>query len=103
MTVDEKEYVDPIEAAEAADDNRVARCYDAFMEKYFVVSKRLGLTQALSKEMFYGFCARDIARVHYHKQGFGSGVFFRLHGGSVIDTAACRHDPDPVWYDATTH
>lgn len=101
--MDGKKYLGPFEAAEAAEAHLAAQCYDAVMEKHFQVKKELGLTQALSKEMFYGFCYRDIARVHFHKQGFGPGVFFRLRDGRVIDTAARRHESDPVWYDATTH
>ena len=103
MSVGEKKYLDPLEAAEAFGANLEAQCYDAVMEKHFQVNKELGVTQAPCKELFYGFSYRDIARVHFHKQGFGPCVFFRLHDGRVIDSAARRHESDPVWYDATTH
>ncbi len=63
----------------------------------------LGGTTASSPEDFFGFHHRQVQTVHYHKQGLGHGVFFRLHDSDVIDTAACRHESDPVWYDATTH
>lgn len=83
--------------------NFLAACYDAVMEKHYTVLKWLGWTEAASKEDFYGFAAADVVLVHGHKQGRGAGVFFRLRDGRVIDTEAREHDPDPGWYDKTTH
>jgi len=79
------------------------KCYDVVMEKHFRIRKGLGLTQAANKEEFYGFEYGDVVLVHFHKQGTGTGVFFRLRDGRVIDTGGQPHDPNPVWYDATTH
>jgi hypothetical protein len=45
------------------------------MEKHFRVKKELGLTEAANKEEFYGFEYSDVALVHFHKQGFGAGLF----------------------------
>jgi len=80
-----------------------ASCYAEVMEKYFRVNKELGLTEAVSKEEYFGFQDEDVAKVHFHKQGYGAGLFFRLRDSRVIDVAAESHDPDPIWYDATTH
>lgn len=80
-----------------------AACFDAVMEKHFRVLKGLGFTEAACKEKFYGFEAVEVVRVHFSKQGRGAGVFFRLRDGRVIDTAAQEHNPDPIWYDQTTH
>lgn len=80
-----------------------ANCYGDVMEKHFRIRKGLGLTQALNKEEFYGFDYNDVALVHFHKQGIGAGVFFRLRDGRVIDVGARAHDPNPFWYDQTTH
>ena len=80
-----------------------AACFDAVMEKHFRVLKGLGFTEAARKEEFYGFEAVEVDRVHFSKQGCGAGVFFRLRDGRVIDTEAREHDPDPIWYDQTTH
>jgi hypothetical protein len=83
--------------------NIEASCYDRVMEKHFLIRKGLGLTQAASKEAFYGFVSTDVVLVHEHKQGVGAGLYFRLRDGRVIDVCARPHDPHPVWYDATTH
>jgi hypothetical protein len=80
-----------------------AEVFGDFMDKYFRLSHRMGLTRAASAEGFYGFRRNDVARLHFHKQGLGSGLFFRLHDGRVFDVQARPHDPDPSWYDATTH
>ncbi len=73
------------------------------MEERFRVNKELGLTEAASKEAFYGFVAGDIVRVYFHKQGFGPGLFFRLRDGRVIDSGACDHNSDPILYEETMH
>jgi hypothetical protein len=80
-----------------------AGCYEVVMEKYFRLRKELGVTEADSKEEFYGFEACDVALVHGRKNGFGDGVFFRLRDGRVFDVWAREHDPDPRWYDQTSH
>jgi len=77
--------------------------YERMMEKYFLVNKGLGLTTASSKEEFYGFHVNQIWRVHFHKQGFGTGLFYRLTSGFVIDAAGRRHESDETLYDRTTH
>lgn len=77
--------------------------YDDILEKYFQVTKGLGLTEAGSKEEFFGFGTGDVVRMHFHRQGFGAGVYFRLRDGRVIDTCAREHPPNPIWYDQTTH
>ena len=95
---------DPIDIAEEQTRQIEVMCFDRFMERYFIIQKNLGLTQAHTKEFFYGFKAADIALVHYHKHGHGHGVFFRLFDGTVIDSAGVRHDPDPLLYDSdVTH
>jgi hypothetical protein len=78
-------------------------CYDRVMEKHFAVHKGVGLTEAESKEEFFGFKASEVEMVHHWKMGAGSGVYFRLRDGRVVDTSAQEHDPNPFWYDQTTH
>ena len=78
-------------------------CYDDIMEKHFRVRKGLGLTQAASKEEYFGFTCRDVVLVHGHKQGSGAGLFFRLRDNRVIDVDGQPHDADPLWYDQTAH
>jgi len=79
-----------------------AACYDAVMQKWFNACKALGRTYAETKEEYFGFEAADVARVHFSK-GKASGVYFRLFDGRVFDTGAREQDPDPDWYDQTTH
>ena len=83
--------------------NVSASCYGDYMEKHFRVWKGLGFTSARTKEDFFGFADVDVARLHFHKQGFGGRVFFRLRDGRVFDSTGQQHDPDPHWYDQTTH
>jgi hypothetical protein len=75
------------------------------MDRHFSARKGLGLTQAATKEEFYGFRAADVVLVHAHKNGVGAGPFFRLSDGRVFDVAAQRHTErtDPSWYDQSTH
>lgn len=79
------------------------KCYDDIMEKHFRIRKGLGQTQAASKEEYFGFSYHEVALVHSHKQGVGAGLFFRLRDNRVIDVLGQSHDPNPLWYDATTH
>jgi hypothetical protein len=78
-------------------------CFDVILRERFEVNKGLGLTEAASKEQFYGFEAGDIVRVYFHKQGFGAGLFFRLRDGRVIDSCACEHNGNPILYEETMH
>ena len=78
-------------------------CFDVILEKPSLVNKGLGLTEAASKEEFYGFGADDIIRVYFHKQGFGAGLFFHLRDGRVIDSCACEHNSEPILYQETMH
>jgi hypothetical protein len=73
------------------------------LEERFQINKGLGLTEAASKEAFYGFGADDIDRVYFHKQGFGTGLFCRLRDGRVIDCCACEHNGNPILYEETMH
>ena len=67
------------------------------------MNKGLGITEARTKEEFYGFRASDIVRVHYRLIGFCDVIFFRLRDGRVFDCMAREKDPDPALYEATIH
>ena len=73
------------------------------MEKWFQMSKGLGLTKAASKEEFYGFRASDIVEVHCKLVGICEVVYFRVRDGRVFDCMAREKDPDPRLYDQTIH
>jgi len=79
------------------------KVFGDLMDKYFRIASELELTEARTTEEFFGFHRNDVARLHYHKQGFGPALFLRLHDGRVFDMQARPHDPDRSWYDQTTH
>ncbi len=92
-----------VDAEDALTDPALLRACEFTMEKWYLMSKGLGLTEARSKEEFYGFRASEIAEVHCRVMGFGDTVFFRLRDGRVFDVAARQHNPDPTLYDQTIH
>jgi hypothetical protein len=96
-----KKRLAPLPAEETL--NVEAKVYGERMEMHFRVIKELGLTDAGTKEEFYGFHYNHVETFHSHKQGYGCGLFFRLHDGRVFDVQGRLHDPDPLWYDQTTH
>ncbi len=63
----------------------------------------MGLTQVKTAEKYYCFQARDVAYIHHHQQGRGSGLFFRLYDGRVFDAAGMLQKPDRDLYDTTLH
>lgn len=82
----------------------VYKVMDLILERQFQINKRLALTDAETREGFFGFTGRDVVAIHYTKRGFPfKGLFFRLRDGRVFDAAARPHEPDRCLYDATTH
>jgi hypothetical protein len=79
------------------------RCYETVMEKHFAILKGLGLTEAVTKEEFYGFDSSAIIGNYSSKMGEGAGIYFILRDGRVVDTSGRSHDPDPVWYNQISH
>jgi hypothetical protein len=77
--------------------------YRGFMLKHFQSARRLRKTAAHSPEEYFGFHSEDVEIIHLHLQGVGSGTWFRLNDGRVFDRFAQLSDPDPSFYDATTH
>ena len=74
-----------------------------FMRKCFRQGVTLGITEAESAEEFFGFEARDVAALYFHKMGYGEGAWFRLRDGRIYDRFARADDPDPLGYDQYTH
>ncbi len=91
--------MDPLQAALWV----LLQCIDWRMDKEFTHNKIMGLTDAETKEEFFGFRADQVATLHGHKQGIGKGIYFRLHDDRVFDGMAQPHEPDRALYDATTH
>jgi len=77
--------------------------YRGFMVKYFQWAWRQDKTAAHSPEEYFGFNPTDVEAVHFHMQGIGKGAWFRLKDGRVIDQYGLPSEPDPCYYDTTTH
>jgi len=92
-----------IETEEAFYTEALQRQCDITMEKWFAMSKGLGVTEARTKEEFYGFRASEIVDVFTHLMGYGDSVFFRLRNGRVFDVRGREQNPDPMLYDQTVH
>ena len=75
----------------------------ASMRAQFVVSRTMGKTRASTPEKFYGFKASDVIEMHFHKRGFGGGVWYRLKDGRVIDAQGRRSRRTRSWYSARAH
>lgn len=85
-----------------ADDelHKIAR--DAMLV-HFSELRRKGKTRAASPEQFYGFRAEDVIEMHFHKHGFGRGVWYRLKDGRVIDALGKPSHRERHWYVSTAH
>ena len=69
--------------------------FNGLMKKYHRQGVLLGQTPAATPEDYFGFHHHQVERVHFHKAGVGSGVWFRLRCGRVVDEAAmpaCRNE-----------
>jgi hypothetical protein len=55
----------------------------------------LGGTTASSPEEYFGFHHKEVRAIHFHKQGTGEGLWFRLRDGRVIDEVARASIRDP--------
>lgn len=60
------------------------------MRAYHLVLRIKGKTRTTTHEEFYGFQARDVVEIYTRKKGFGSGVWYRLKDGRVIDAFGKR-------------
>jgi hypothetical protein len=72
------------------------RCtFNELMRKCHRQGVMLDGSAAGNHEEYFGFTCRDVVKVHLHKQGVGTGVWFRLRCGRVVDEVAraCRRDP----------
>ncbi|HEV8414156.1 MAG TPA: hypothetical protein VGQ49_11215 [Bryobacteraceae bacterium] len=76
------------------------RCvFNELMRMHHRQGVLLGQTTASTPEDFFGFSHRQVAGIHFHKAGVGSGLWFRLRCGRVIDEAAMPARSDPDLYD----
>jgi hypothetical protein len=74
------------------------------MNAHFWILHAKGKTHAASNpEQFYGFRPEDVVEIHFHKQGFGKGLWYRLHDGRVISAIGKPSNPERFWYGSKAH
>ena len=73
--------------------------FNDLMRKHHRQSVLLGQTTASTPEDYFGFHHNQVEMVHFHKAGVGSGSWFRLHCGRVVDEVAMPTCRDPDLYD----
>ena len=83
-----KQIAVPIEQRETLADAELLQSCEFATEKWFQMSKGLGLTSAATKEEFYGCRVSDIVDVPIRVVGFCEVVYFRLRDGRIIDLMA---------------
>jgi hypothetical protein len=71
---------------------------DNTMRAHFLVMLTMRRTRARTCREFYGFQAGDVIMVHLQKQGLGSGLWFRLKDGRVIDALGRPSHRFRSWY-----
>ncbi len=78
--------------------------FRSFMVKHYQRLWRSEKTVAHSPEEMFGFRAEDVEQIHFKKQGVPvEGTWYRLKDGRVIDQYGLPSEPDPYYYDTTTH
>src|SRR5260370_41088690 len=73
------------------------------MREHFQALRSKGRTDVRTPEEFYGFTPKHVAEIHFHKQGFGRGVWYRLKDGRVIDALGKLSERDRYWYVSVVH
>jgi hypothetical protein len=68
---------------------------NAHFSRLFSKGKNRG---AETPEQFYGFRPEDVDEMHFHKQGFGKGVWYRVKDGRVIDALGRPSERERHWY-----
>lgn len=69
------------------------------MKAHFRILQSKGKNRGTATpDKFYGFRAGDVDEMHFHKQGFGRGVWYRLKDGRVIDALGKPSETGRHWY-----
>ena len=79
--------------------SEVCKAFSRLMAKHHRQGVLLGYTAASTPEEYFGFRDDQVEIVHFHKAGVGSGVWFRLNCGRVVDEVAIPACRDPGLYD----
>jgi len=78
---------------------KLTAVFNEMMRKHHRQSILLGGTTASSPEEYFGFHHKQVETVHFHKQGAGAGLWFRLRCGRVVDEVARPACGNPDLYD----
>jgi len=75
---------------------KLSKVFNDLMRQHHRQAILLGGTAASTPEEFFGFHPGQVRTVHFHLQGAGEGIWFRLSCGRVVDDVArpCPRDPD---------
>jgi len=73
--------------------------FNDLMRKHHRQGVLLGQTTASTPEDYFGFHHNQVEMIHFYKAGVGSGLWFRLHCGRVVDEVAMPTCRDPDLYD----
>jgi len=79
--------------------NSLRKMFNDLMRTHHRQGVLLGQTMASTPEEYFGFHHRQVETVHLHKQGVGSGIWFRLRCGRVVNEVATPTCGDPDLYD----
>jgi hypothetical protein len=72
---------------------------DEIMRAHLLVLRTRTMTRARTPEEYYGFRAEDVECLHFRKRRFGSGLWFRLRDGRVVDALGRPSQRWRAWYD----
>ncbi len=78
---------------------KLARVFNDLMRQHHRQAVLLGSASASTPEEFFGFDHRQVRTVHFHLEGAGEGIWFRLRCGNVVDEVAQPAVRDPELYD----
>jgi hypothetical protein len=75
---------------------KLAKVFNDLMRQHHRQAVLLGGAVASTPEEFFGFHHRQVKTVHFHFDGAGEGIWFRLTCGRVVNEVAkpCPRDPD---------
>jgi hypothetical protein len=73
--------------------------FKELLRKHHRQAVLLGQSTASTPEDFFGFNHGQVADFHFHKAGVGTGRWFRLRCGRVVNEVAMPACRDPELYD----
>lgn len=78
---------------------KLCKVFNDLMRKHHRQAVLLAGTTASTAEEFFGFHPKQVKTVHFHLQGAGEGIWFRLQCDRVVDEVARPAPGNPDLYD----